>query len=195
MSYQDSINTQVRPHVLCTSCISYWRRASCLALSIEELRRGGDDVPSLPQHLLHSHDRSEIVSNASSGCHFCSIIVGSVVGCTGNHEDRTPFVTGGPIYISTDILSWEDGTFLLTLFPCEQARIDSHDLILNTYPLRLVPSICKNQPLPLLCNERYAPQPRPGAENSMMLNRCRRCRNNDGRRASTLVASNPHILR
>lgn len=192
---QDSINTQVRPHVLCTTCISYWRRASCLAYTIEELRRGGENVPSLPQHLLHSHDRSRIVTNASSGCHFCSILVGSVVGCTGNHEDRTFFVTGGPVYISTDILSREDGTFLLTLFPCEQARIDCHDLILNTYTLRLVPSICKIQPSLLLWKERSASQPRPGAQNSMMLNRCRRCRNNDNRGASTLVASNPDFLR
>jgi hypothetical protein len=143
MSLQEAIGIQSRPHVLCTSCESYWQRASCLGFTIEELCRGGNGVPSMPQHLLHSHDRAKIELNASLGCHFCSIIFGSVVGCTGDHSDRTFFATHGPLYISIAILSQDARTFLLTLFPCEQVKIDSHDLILNSYPLRLCPSTCK----------------------------------------------------
>lgn len=143
MSLQEALGIPSRPHVLCTSCRSTWRRASCLGFTIDELRKGGDGVPSMPQHLLHTHDRAKIEVNDSLGCHFCSIIFGSVVGCTGNHPDRTFFATDGPIYISIDILSEVTGTFLLTLFPCEQVKIVSHDLVLNSYPLRLRPSTCK----------------------------------------------------
>lgn len=143
MSLQETIGIPSRPHILCISCRSYWQTASCLGFTIENLRRDGDGVPSMPQHLLHSHNRDKIELNASLGCHFCSIIFASVVGCTGDHPDRTFFATDGPIYISIDILSQDAGTFLLTLFPCEQVKIDSHDLILNSYPLRLCPSTCK----------------------------------------------------
>lgn len=143
MSLQGAIGISSRPHVLCTSCKSSWQRASCLGFTIEQLRRGGDGVPPMPQHILHSHDRAKIEFNASSGCHFCSIIFASVVGCTGDHPDRTFFATDGSIYISIDILSQDADTFLITLFPCEQAKIDSHDLILNSYPLRLCPRNCK----------------------------------------------------
>ncbi|OAL42935.1 HET-domain-containing protein [Pyrenochaeta sp. DS3sAY3a] len=137
-----SMNSKIetsRPNVLCASCKSYWQRASCLSFTMKELSRGGEGVPSMPQHLLHSQERAEIRSNASEGCHFCSILLGSIVGCTGDHPNRTFFADHSPIYISMDILDQEAGTFLLTLFPCEQWEVHGFHFILNTYPLRLCP--------------------------------------------------------
>jgi hypothetical protein len=74
------------------------------------------------------------------GCHFCSIIVGAVVGCTGEHGGRQfSGDRNGPIYISIAMLDTDAGTFLLTLFPCEESSIFSHDQILSDYPLQLRP--------------------------------------------------------
>lgn len=133
MSQNKPDNTTARPHVLCSHCKSFWERATCLSFTFGELAKGGEDVPSMPQHLLHCHHRAEIKSAALSGCHFCSIIVGSVTGCTGDHADRRFFDDDDPIYISLDIFNQAEGTFLMTLFPC------SHDMVLNNYPLRLCP--------------------------------------------------------
>lgn len=138
----DDIPNQL--HMLCDNCKSYWERVSCLRFTIEELRTGGEGVPSLPQHLLHSQNRAMIDLNASLGCHFCSIILGSMVGCTGNHYSRNLSPDGYPVYIAIDILNETSKTFLLILFPCEQGMIDSHDLILNSYPLQLYQSVGKH---------------------------------------------------
>ncbi|KAF4344386.1 tol [Fusarium beomiforme] len=88
-------------HTLCPLCISFWERATCLGFQPEELLTGGKDIPSMPQHVLFSPNRTNILSAASQGCHFCSIIVGVVAGCTGDHGDRQ--FSGDenfPIYIS-----------------------------------------------------------------------------------------------
>lgn len=128
----------IQPHVLCSQCKSFWERATCLKFQPEELRKGGEDVPSMPQHLLLSPHRADVLSAALLGCHFCSIIVGAVVGCTGDHGDRQ-FSGGqdGPVYISIAVSDSDAGTFGLTLFPCEQLKVISYDQILNDSLLQL----------------------------------------------------------
>lgn len=138
MSNNRSSSNSSQPHILCRLCKSFWERATCLSFQPKELLRGGEKVPSMPQHLLLSSHRVDVLSSASLGCHFCSIIVGAVVGCTGDHGGRQ-FIDDqdGPIYISIAVLDPETCAFLLTLFPCQESRIRSHDQILNDSPLQL----------------------------------------------------------
>ncbi|KAG9251902.1 heterokaryon incompatibility protein-domain-containing protein [Emericellopsis atlantica] len=94
-----------------------------------------------PQHLFHAPRQSQVVSNASLGCHFCSIIVASISGCTGCHgrEQQPPGGDERPMYISIAMLDPDSGTFLITLFACEQSGVASHDQILNSHTLTLRP--------------------------------------------------------
>jgi hypothetical protein len=128
-----------RPHLLCDHCRSFWERATCLNFGFEQLYAGGPDVPPMPQHLFHS-SRSSVRAAAQSGCHFCSILLGSLEGCTGDHEPREPHHEDDPIYVSTNLLNQDEGTFLMTLFCCEQAQIVSHDQIASLHSLRICPS-------------------------------------------------------
>ncbi|KAF4457382.1 hypothetical protein F53441_712 [Fusarium austroafricanum] len=133
-------NNIAQPHLLCSHCKSFWERATCLNFKPDELLRGEKDVPSMPQHLVLSPHRSQVLSSASQGCHFCSIIVGAVVGCTGDHGKRHfSDDQDGPIYISIAVLDPDAYTFLLTLFPCEESKILSHDQILSDHPLQIRP--------------------------------------------------------
>src|SRR5687767_7327224 len=102
-----------KPHILCARCESFWKLAARVTTAIDELLGGGDNVPSMPQHLLLASHRSLVQASAASGCHFCSIIVGCVAGCTGDHRDRQ-FVDeeDGPIYISIALLDPDSGSFL-----------------------------------------------------------------------------------
>lgn len=140
MALDQPMGTLSQPHLLCTSCKSFWQNVSCLKFTTDQLHRGEKGVPSMPQHLLHSQNRTQIKHNASLGCHFCSIMLGSVVGCTGRGCLQPFFEDDSPVYISIDILDQDAGTFLLTLFPCEQVGVNTHDLILNNYALCLYPS-------------------------------------------------------
>jgi hypothetical protein len=117
----------------------FWEGATCLNFTPEELCSDGAQVPSMPQHLLHSPHRSDVLSAASLGCHFCSIIIGSVAGCTGDHGGRQFSDDDGPIYISMAVLNQDDGTFLLSMFACDESSILSHDQVLNSFPLQLRP--------------------------------------------------------
>ncbi|SCV37201.1 related to tol protein [Fusarium fujikuroi] len=140
MSDNKSDVRTLQPHTLCSRCTSFWESTTCLRFRPEVLLSGGEGVPSMPQHLLFSPSRTDILSAASRGCHFCSIIVGAVVGCTGDHGDRQfSGDQNGPIYISIAMLDTDAGTFLLTLFPCEESRIFSHDQILSDYTLQIRP--------------------------------------------------------
>ncbi|KAF5572167.1 tol [Fusarium pseudoanthophilum] len=96
----------LQPHTLCSLCTSFWESATCIRFRPEVLLNGGDDVPSMPQHLLFSPSRTDVLSAASQGCHFCSIIIGAVVGCTGDHGDRQfSGDKNGPVYISIAVLN------------------------------------------------------------------------------------------
>lgn len=140
MSDNKSDVKTLQPHTLCSLCTSFWERATCLRFRPEVLLSGGEGVPSMPQHLLFTPSRTDVLSAASQGCHFCSIIVGAVVGCTGDHGDRQfSGDKNDPVYISIAMLDTDAGTFLLTLFPCEESKIFSHDQILSDYPLQLRP--------------------------------------------------------
>ncbi|EXJ76646.1 uncharacterized protein A1O5_01154 [Cladophialophora psammophila CBS 110553] len=91
----------------------------------------------MPQYLLHSSSQAAIRAAAESGCHFCSILVGCLTGCTGDHgareQHRRP---EDPLYISINLLDQKPGTFLLILFPCEESQIlDSY----MDYTLQLAP--------------------------------------------------------
>lgn len=127
------------PHLLCNNCKSFWDRATCLNFTFTELSEGGQHVPSMPQHLLHSSRQHEISTAAESGCHFCSIIIGSLTGCTGTHEARKDHPTDKPIYASIALLNQEEGTFQMTLFDCHQSQILSHDQTRSDYSLCLRP--------------------------------------------------------
>lgn len=147
MSSNTSDSNAVQLHVLCSQCKSFWECVTCLSLRTNDLG-SGDEAPSMPQHLLFSPHRADVLHAALRGCHFCSIIVGAVVGCTGDHGDRQfSKDDNGPIYISVASFDAEAGTSLLTLFPCEQSKIISHDQILNDSPLllRLAQGISKKK--------------------------------------------------
>ena len=90
-----------------------------------------------PEHIIHSRQSYETKLSASSGCHFCSIILSSINGCTGDHEDRHDHEQS--IYISIASLDRQTATYILTLFACEQKDIYSHDQILNSFQLILRP--------------------------------------------------------
>lgn len=137
MSSNTSGSSAVQLHFLCSQCKSFWECVPCLSFRTDDLG-SGDKASSMPQHLLFSPHRADVLRAASLGCHFCSIIVGAVVGCTGDHGDRQ-FAKddNGPIYISVASFDAKAATFLLTLFPCEQSKVTSHDQILNDYPLLL----------------------------------------------------------
>jgi hypothetical protein len=132
----------VQPHHLCNNCVSFWGRATCLNFSFDELSASRGDIPAMPQHLLHSNC-NEIRTAAQSGCHFCSILLGSLEGCTGTHEALEPHELDAPIYSSIATLDPEEGSFLMTLFSCEQAEILSHDQVRSRHSLRIRPSNSK----------------------------------------------------
>ncbi|KAF5572902.1 tol, partial [Fusarium pseudocircinatum] len=130
MSNNKSDVKTLQPHTLCSLCTCFWESATCLRFRPEVLLGGGEGVPSMPQHLRFSSNRTDVLSAASRGCHFCSLIVGAVVGCTGDHGDRQfGGDKNGPIYISIAVLDTDAGTFLLTLFPCEDHILCGDDLL------------------------------------------------------------------
>lgn len=134
-----------KPHVLCNACKQLWQSATSLGVRFEESHCSDVANARMPQHILHSLRRSEIQSAASAGCHFCSIIVSAVAGCSGDHSGRC-FADdeNGSIYISIGAANLGDvpgaTTFGLRLFPCDESDILSHDQILNNYPLLLRPT-------------------------------------------------------
>lgn len=93
----------------------------------------------MPQHILHAHRRSEVVSSADLGCHFCAIIIGAIAGCTGDHGGREVLQHDGPIYISVATISEDKNTYLLTIFGCGQDMIADESQILNGHTLQLCP--------------------------------------------------------
>jgi hypothetical protein len=132
--------TTIQPGYLCFLCKSFWERATCLHFNPKDLHRGGDAMPSMPQHILHTHRRSKIASAASLGCHFCAIIIGVIAGCTGDHSGRAFTDQNRPIYISLAVMSEDDSIYLLTFFDRDQDRIFSHNQVLNSHPLLLRPT-------------------------------------------------------
>jgi Heterokaryon incompatibility protein (HET) len=133
----------VQPHNLCVNCKAFWERATCLNFTVEELSTVSPDVLWMPQHLIHSKRELEIQTAAELGCHFCSILLGSLTGCTGDHHPLR--ISEFPIYISISCLEKEGG-FLLNLYGCEQHQIASDDPILTGhYPVRLLPIIDQSQ--------------------------------------------------
>lgn len=147
----DAQLTTVLPNILCLNCESFWARATCLNHSWEDLEAGGgrDGVPFMPQQLYHS-TRTEIRTAASTSaahqlesgcCHFCSILLGTLEGCTGSHEiQEDGDKKNNAVYVSITTLNREEQSFMLTLFPCPQSEIVSHDQIISRHTIRLVPN-------------------------------------------------------
>ena len=138
------------PHRLCKSCVQFWKSATCLTFTAAQLSGGQAGAPEMPQHLLHSTQYLQIKQGADNGCHFCSIIFGTCSGCTGRpalhdsdtglHDESKLAKLEEPLYISFQILNESEGSFLMSLFACQQTEIVSHDQIISQYPLRALPN-------------------------------------------------------
>ena len=82
------------PHELCDPCKSFWERATSLHTQFDALPGADEELVELPQYLRFSPRPADVLSAASLGCHFCSIVVGAAHAVQRSFESIAFLVRG-----------------------------------------------------------------------------------------------------